>query len=234
MSTPKPFHSALPAKFRADMDPAWVLAFHRARFGDIRMEADPGSDGGDGVDGDKGEVGAHGFPEKTPIADMSAEQQAAYWKHQSRRHEDAAKARADYEAIKAERDQLRSATQTDAEKAVSEARAEERTKAEQETASKYQSRLVAAEVKAALAATHFPADKIAGQVEFLDHSKFLTTDGEVDADKVKQYADGLAPAGGGTWPDMGGGNRGTTGKPSGIASGRDLYDERHNKSKQST
>ena len=141
------------------------------------------------------------LPEATPIADMKPEHQAAYWKHQSRKHGDTAKARADYEAIKAERDQLKASTQTDAEKAIVEARADERAKAEKDTASKYQARLVAAEVKAALAATKFPADKIAGQVEFLDHSKFLTADGEVDADKVKQYAAGLAPmaARGPTW-----------------------------------
>lgn len=28
-----------------------------------------------------------GFPDKTPVADMPAEQQAAYWRHQSKRHE---------------------------------------------------------------------------------------------------------------------------------------------------
>jgi len=222
MPAPCTFRSAFTS---GHVDPAVILAFHRSTFGDTRMEVDPANDGGSGDqggDGNKGEVGPNGFPESTPIADMKPEHQAAYWKHQSRKHEDTAKARADYEAIKAERDQLKASTQTDAEKAITDARADERAKAEKDTAGKYQARLVAAEVKAALASTKFPADKIAGQVEFLDHTKFLTADGEVDADKVKQYAAGLAPTGG-TWPDMGGGKRGrnTTGK--GVSAGADMY-----------
>lgn len=32
-----------------------------------------------------------GFPENTPVADMTAEQQAKYWQHQARKHEDRAK-----------------------------------------------------------------------------------------------------------------------------------------------
>lgn len=202
--------------------PADVLAFHRTAFGATRMEVDPAtssppvdpSAGGESgttakfKDPDTGE--SFDFPVDTPISNMTEAQKSEYWRHKARKHEGAVKARADYDAIKAERDQLKSATQTETEKAIEAARAEERGKVEQETAGRFQARIVAAEVKAALAAAKFPADKIAGQVEFLDHSKFLTASGEVDADKVKQYADGLVPAGGGQWPDMGGGNRGSS------------------------
>ena len=122
MPAPCTFRSAFTS---GHVDPAVILAFHRSTFGDTRMEVDPANDGGSGDqggDGNKGEVGPNGFPESTPIADMKPEHQAAYWKHQSRKHEDTAKARADYEAIKAERDQLKASTQTDAEKAITDAR----------------------------------------------------------------------------------------------------------------
>lgn len=32
-------------------------------------------------------VNEHGFPDATPVADMAAEHQAAYWKHHARKHE---------------------------------------------------------------------------------------------------------------------------------------------------
>lgn len=38
------FRSAHPARFRADIDPACVLAFHRAVFGDARMDAGDGGE----------------------------------------------------------------------------------------------------------------------------------------------------------------------------------------------
>jgi small-conductance mechanosensitive channel len=40
-------------------------------------------------------VNEHGYPDATPIADMSSEHQAAYWKHQSRKHEQRASAAPD-------------------------------------------------------------------------------------------------------------------------------------------
>ncbi len=204
------------------VSPAQILAFHRLAFGDVRMENDPPPNPDPNPKptppNGKAEVGPNGFPEATPIADMTPEHQAAYWKHQSRKHEDAAKARADYEAVKAERDQLKAATLTDTEKAIDEARKDERAKAETETAAKFQASLVRTKLEAALVARRFPVDKAGAQVEFIDHTKFLTPAGDIDADKVKQYAEGIVP--GGQWPDMGGGRRGAGTAPAGQA-GRD-------------
>lgn len=196
-----------------------VLAFHRARFGDARMEGEtpPAGEsteaGGDG--GESGEQG--GYPANTPLSEMTEGQQLAYWKHQARKHETTSKARADYDTIKAERDQLLSSTQTEAEKAVAAAR-EEGARAGR---AEYAPRLVAAELKAALAGK-IPADKLAGQIEFIDHTKFLTDTGEVDTDKVEQYAEGITPAA--TWPDTGQGKRGNadaSGK--GVAAGAEMF-----------
>lgn len=201
--------------------PAQIIAFHGARFGGLRMEDTGDGEGGDGGEGGSGGESDKGFPADTPIADMNAEQQAAYWKHQARKHETAAKARSDYDAVVAERDRLKSATQTEAEKAVEAAKTEASTAAKVEARNQYVPQLVSAKLEAALAGK-MPADKIAAQVEFLDHTKFLTESGEVDTDKVQQYAAGLAPAGG-QWPDMGQGNRGKQTSVKGVNAGADMF-----------
>lgn len=215
---PHLFTSAYPTAFT----PADVLAFHRATFGDARMEDPPagGEPNGDGA-GEPGQVGPNGFPEATPVKDMTAEHQAAYWKHHARQHEAKAKARDDYDAIKAELDTLKAATLTDAEKAVEEARTAARAEGERAATDKYAAALVKAKIEGALAGKQFPADQIGGHVEFLDASKFLAANGEVDADKVQQYIDSIAPK---QWPDMGGGRRGGSQTPTkGVAAGADLF-----------
>lgn len=219
------FHSAY--AHHAAPSPADVLAFHRAVFGDARMVEDP-SAGGDNPPaspppsgGEPGQVGPNGYPEATPVKDMSAEHQAAYWKHHSRQWENKAKDRDDYDTIKSELDTLRAASLTEAEKALDEARTTARSEGEKAATDKYAAALVKAEIKAALAAKQYPADQIGGHVEYLDAPKFLTANGEVDADKVQQYVDSIAPK---QWPDMGGGRRGGTHTPAkGVAAGADLF-----------
>lgn len=73
-------------------------------------------------EGDAGKGSDKGYPDDTPVAEMTAEQQAAYWKHMARKHENTAKARKDYDDVVAERDKLKKATMTDDEKALEEAR----------------------------------------------------------------------------------------------------------------
>lgn len=174
--------------------------------------------------------GDKGFPENTPWRDMEPEEQVAYWQHQARKHENTAKARGDYDQLKAAADRLaeleRQQMSPD-QQAIEDAKREAREAALAEARTSVAERLVTAELRAALAG-RLPADKIAGQVEFLDHSKFLTPEGEVDTDKVTNYANGIAPSGG-TWPDMGQGNRGNTNKASGVSAGKDLFADRHKK-----
>lgn len=210
---------------------AALLDFHRQTFGDARMDAGETSDG----DGDQGESGngdagdaPNGFPEKTPLADMTTEQQVSYWKHQARKHEDRNRGTADYDAIKAERDELKTRTQTDAERVLEDARKEAGEVARKEARAEALPRVVRAEFKAA-AAGRIPADRLDTVLEPLDLTKFLTADGsEVDTDKVTRYVEGLAPAGGQKWPDMGQGRRDST-KATGVGAGRALYEDRHTK-----
>jgi hypothetical protein len=242
------FASAFPLT-GGPVSPEQILAFHRARFGDTRMEDKPADDAAakaaadaqaaadkaasDKAAADKAAADAaaasadKGFPEGTPIAEMTAPQQAAYWKYQARKHEDTSKARADYDAVVAERDALKKATQTDAEKAVDEAKVAARKEALLEAAPK----LVAAEFKAELKGTRSP-EQIAALLAPLDLTKFLTADGEVDTDKVSTYAAGLGSAGK-EWPDTGQGNRRTT-AAKGVSAGADLFEQSRSKKTKTT
>lgn len=226
----KGFRSAFPLA-SGHVSPDQILAFHRQVFGDLRM-ADDGDGAGSGSGGDGADSGSDsgagssgsdesGFPANTPLSEMTAEQREAYWKDKARKHETTAKARGDYDAVKAELDRLKAATQTDAERAVEAAKTEASTAAKAEARNQYVPLLVSAKLEAALAG-RMPADKIAAQVDFLDHTKFLTDSGEVDTDKVKQYADGLVPDGK-QWPDMGQGRRGSTKPAKGVAAGQEMY-----------
>ena len=201
-----------------------LLDFHRGTFGDARMEAEGSDGGGDGGD-EAPKLNEHGFPDQTPVKDMPAEQQVAYWKHQARKHEGRVKDMADYDAIRAERDELRATGQTDTEKAIEAARKEAAEAARAEARKETLPPLVKAEFRAVIAG-RIPADRIANLLEPLDLTKFLTADGgEVDTDKVQQYVDGLGLGDGKKWPDTGQGRRDQQ-KATGVAAGREAFASR--------
>lgn len=138
------------------------------------------------------QLNANGYPDNTPVTEMETAHQAAYWKHQSRKHEARAEARKDYDTVKAERDRLKTAGQTEQEAAAAAARSE----GEQAAAQKYGTRLVAAEFRAAAAGrivNGTPLD-VAELVQGINASYYLTDTGEVDTDKVTRFLDGIAPS----------------------------------------
>lgn len=172
------------------------------------------------------------FPADTPVAEMTTEQQAAYWKHQARKHEDTVKKRGDYDDLKrkaAEHDRLVEASRTEHEREVQKARDEAKAEARAESAP----RLVTAEFRAA-AKGRIDPERLTSLLEPLDLKRFLDGDGEVDTDKVSKYVDGIAPATGSQQqrrgPSAHGQGRGhqNDGKPS-VASGREAYAARHPK-----
>lgn len=167
------------------------------------------------------------FPEKTPLAEMSPQQQVEYWRHKARVHEGRVKAQSDYDAVVAERDRLKAATLSDTEKALEDARREAREQAATQARQEYAPRLVSAKIEAVVAG-RIPADRLTALLEPLDLTKFLTTSGEVDADKVSAYVSGLVPADGKKWPDMGQGRRESQ-KATGVSAGRDLFAARTKK-----
>jgi hypothetical protein len=63
-------------------------------------EDDPNDQGGGGGGGGGTTVNEHGFPDNTPWREMSAEHQAAYWQHHSKKWETTAKAAPDADEVK--------------------------------------------------------------------------------------------------------------------------------------
>jgi hypothetical protein len=190
---------------------------------------DGGGAGGDkGGSGDKG--GDLGFPANTPVAEMTLEQQVAYHRHQSRKHEQRARewqgAAGDKtpEQIKAALDAAEKARQdslTDAQRQVEDA---------QKTA-RIESAKDGARAALELALGHDPEKNDQSDViDVLDMGRFLTDDGRIDTAKVRAFAAKTAPSdkGQGNQRDYGGGSRGgQTG--TGVAAGRSRYQERHGK-----
>lgn len=163
----------------------------------------------------------NGFPANTPLTEMSGEQREAYWKHYARQHEATAKARADYDVVKAkadELDQYKAANATEHEKAVQAAAAQARAEALKETTP----RLVSAEFRAATAGRLTP-EQLATALEPLDMSKFLDSAGNVDTAKVAAHAAILAPAPTIPFPDLGQGRREGGVAPS-VNAGKALFE----------
>lgn len=177
-----------------------------------------------------------GFPKDTPVAEMSFEQQAAYHKHQSRKHEernrewvDAAGGKTATE-IKAERGELETLRQsqlTDSEKALETAKAEGRA----EAAAEYAPRMARLAFETALA--HVDDESREILIDSLDLNKVITDTGNIDTAKVKTIVGTLAPADKDTGKqrDFGGGRR-TSVTKSGVAAGSDMFVE--SRSKKST
>jgi len=204
------------------------------------MFNDDGGDGGGGGTGGNGgnEPPAAGqnppapaFPPNTPVKDMTAEEQVAYWKHHARKWQGRAEGRDDYDDVKAELERLKRERLSDQEKAVEDAKKTARDEAVRDLGPA----AIRTTLDIVLAAKGLKDDEIESQLEFVDLSKFLTDSGEVNTDKVKNYVAGVAPARGHQgWPDTGAGRRGDPdGKGGGgtVQSGRDAYVSRHNPKK---
>ncbi|MFF1684516.1 MULTISPECIES: hypothetical protein [unclassified Streptomyces] len=185
-------------------------------------EDDPnaGGGGGGGV-----AVNEHGYPDNTATADMTPEHQVAYWKYQSRKHEQRASAAPD--AVELER--LRAAEAELTTRKAAELTETERLQKERDDA-------------AALAATN-AAQAAAATAELLKlqvigekaltpaHAAFLTgttrEELEASADALKSLtAPGTPPP-----TPRSGGNRGgdAGGETKTVSAGADLYRERHAK-----
>ena len=182
-----------------------------------------------------------GFPENTPVVEMTPGQQAAYWKDKARKHEARANERRDYDDIKAKADQydtLANASKTEQERAIEAARTETTEQVRAEERGKANVRLVDAEMRAAVAG-RLTAEQLSVILDPIDRTKFVTAGGEVDTEKITAFIAGIAPAGEqrtpGKFPDLGQGRRGTpaSGAPT-VQSGKDLYQARHGRKTPTT
>lgn len=141
-------------------------------------------------------VDADGFPSGTPLDQMTVDQREAYWKYQSRKHEQRVKALGDLtpEALQAlqakaeAHDALEFELGSEADKKAATARKE----ALAESDAKWLPQLVQARLEAAAAGKVEP-DSLAKALEFTDMSKFVA-DGKVDTAKVASFVDSISTA----------------------------------------
>jgi hypothetical protein len=132
---------------------------------------------------------ANGFPGGTPLEHMTVEQQTAYWKHQARKHEGTAKARADYDDLKAkaeELENLKAESQTEQERALSQAREEARREGENLGAARYLTDAVQGRFQALTQKTD---EEIATIFEHVDAKSFTDEKGDIDVTKLKGFAE---------------------------------------------
>jgi hypothetical protein len=179
-----------------------------------------------------GKESGRGYPSDTPVAEMTADQQAAYWKAQARKHEARVKQAPTPDELKVMReamtelDELRSASMGELERAVASAKAEGATAAAEE----FRLKLVAAEFRYA-AAGHLEPEELTELIDPLDLRKFLDDNGDVDTEKVSAWVgiklqDKGAAGQPRRFPDLGQGTRPITHTPS-VAAGRAAYEARH-------
>lgn len=132
------------------------------------------------------------YPANTALAQMTAEQQAEYWRHKARKHEDRNKATSDYDQLKqqaTEYQKLVEAQQTEHQRAVTEARRQGHAAALTEAGGQ----LVEQWVRAA-AAGRLAQESVDALLGGLDRSRFLHPNGGVDTDKVYALVSSIAPA----------------------------------------
>jgi hypothetical protein len=217
-----------------------LLAFHKARFGDALMEEGGEGGEGEGSTEDKGtkaagastSSGDKGFPEGTPLAEMSVEQREAYWKFQARKHEERNKAfdgltpeaLADLRERANKQQQLERELMSDKDKAVLEAKEA----ATAEVRDQYAQRLAASEFKAA-AAGRIEAERLANLLEDIDLRRYVTDSGDIDTERIAKKVDAWAPVqeekqrrGPST---VGAGSRPSSSGPS-LQSGAEIYQAR--------
>lgn len=164
-----------------------------------------------------------GFPKDTPLAEMTTEQQVAYWKHQSRKHESESK------RLKAERDPKPADRKDDGNG--------EQGKPQFDAAAfkeelKKELRLEQApglvrDRFSSLIGNRLPAAAKEALLEDLNLNRFVNDDGSLKHDLIKERVEVLAPSSpAGNHQGHRGGNQTST---SSVQKGRDLFNETHSK-----
>jgi hypothetical protein len=174
-----------------------------------------------------------GYPEGVSATDMTVEQQAAYWKHQAKKHQARAEARGDYDKVKAKAEQFDRAARkamTDQERAAAEAREAGIAEGRQQAAAESNNKYTRAMLEMALTSRGRTTEQVNTLLRHVNFESYVS-DGEPDTDAIAAYADSIAgPVTGGgqvRGPDHGQGNRGQQGKATGLEAGAAMYRERH-------
>lgn len=185
--------------------------------------------------------GSDEFPAETPWAQMSVEQQAAYWRTQAKKHEERARKtdalaawKKENEAKVADYDRLLEASKTEHERALDAVKAETAESVRREVRGQMIRELVDAEFRAA-ARGALTKDQVSKLLAPLDPNYFVADNGGVDVDKISTYVAELSPApaagngaGKASWPDTGQGRRGAHSGSASVQAGAELYQRMKN------
>jgi hypothetical protein len=128
---------------------------------------------------------------------MTQEQQLAYWKHQSRKHERRADERKDYDQLKTAAEELaalKASSQTEAERALEEAREEARREGENLGAQRYLRDAVIGRFQRLTGMDDDETTEAFGDLG-IDPAQFVKQDGDIDVDRITKLAARVAPAG---------------------------------------
>lgn len=123
-----------------------------------------------------------GFPKDTPIAAMTPEQEAAYWRNESKKQQRIADEKTAAIAV-LEREKL-----SDAERAAEDARAGAESVGEQRARAATLPRLMVAELRA----RGLSVEDAKERIEFLDLTKFVDESGELKDDALDKFAGAVA------------------------------------------
>lgn len=127
------------------------------------------------------------YPQK-PLAEMTTDEQNAYWKYHNRKLEDRIRSMGDYEQLKQQLGQLQQMTQTEWQRAVLEAENRGRASAMEQAGGQ----MVAVAFQGA-ANQRMTPDQIQAQLNHLDAKRFVHN-GQVDIAAIHAYVDTIAPA----------------------------------------
>lgn len=185
-----------------------------------------GGAGGSGSDADQkaGQDAERGFPASTPVADMTAEQQAAYWKFHARKHEDRVRELGDLSDLREKArkwDEHAAASASEQDKAVQAAVAA----ATASQTAAHRAELAEFALRGALGATQLTDEQRAAVLKPLDFAKFVGADGRPDENAIAAF---VATVGGAAAAPGGGhGGHRPPGKGGSMTSGVDRYREQH-------
>lgn len=194
------------------------------------VETDPeaGDDAGVGEDS---QLNKHGYPDNTPLAEMTVEQQAAYWKAKARMHESRSRAKAggltaeEAEALRTELEQLRTASLSETERAQQDAIESAREAGRSEARDQLLPILHEAQLRG-YASTVVKGPRLDAFVSTVSIAAFSAEDGSIDGEKVVEHLKAMygedsapAPAAQSTYPNFGQGSPGATSKKSTRADG---------------
>ncbi|MDP7729502.1 hypothetical protein [Mycobacterium sp. TY813] len=168
-------------------------------------------------------AGDKGFPEGTPLTEMTEAQQLAYWKHHARRHEDTVKAfkgltPQQVADLQAENDSLKTEKMSADEKALKAARDEAFKQAQQEAQAQYLPQIQRSDIQR-IAGDIVSGEKLKAFLDIVAPAKpdggfhsptaVLGEDGQVSEEKVMGYltamygGDAPPPPAGPRWQNFG-------------------------------